>query len=196
MLEDRIHHSHQPRNKQNDQGMQQEILVMGLKSHFCAVPGNLPEMWLLNQRFGQGGGMDLRSWVVGLCWLRKAETWLCRGDFCRANSSHVPEHKPCHRLSSALMVKLDRNTRFTGKGGENDCSHKQYLKGLPSRTEHIFSHFLRSARRRDWRLLQEVSFDHGLEARSLLPAVFSCHFASFSHAFREEAGMYLKIRLL
>lgn len=118
MLEDRIHHSYQPRNKQNDQGMQQEILMMGLKSHFCAVLGNLPEMWLLNQCFGRGEGMDLRSWVVGLCWLRKAETWLCRGDLCGANSPHIPEHKPCHRLSSALMVKLDRNTRFTGKEGE------------------------------------------------------------------------------
>lgn len=79
---------------------------------------------------------------------------------------------------------------------ENDCSHKQYLKGPPSRTEHIFSHFLCSARRRDWSLLQEVAFDHGLEARSLLPAVFSCHFALFSHAFLEEAGMYLKLRVL
>lgn len=96
-------------------------------------------MWHFNQRFGQGGGMDLQSWVAGLCWLKKAETWLYRGDLCRANSSHVPEHKPCHRLSSVIMVKLDRNARFTGKEGERmTAATSSISRALPSRTEHTF----------------------------------------------------------
>jgi len=96
-------------------------------------------MWHFNQRFGQGGGMDLQSWVAGLCWLKKAETWLYRGDLCRANSSHVPEHKPCHRLSSVIMVKLDRNARFTGKEGERmTAATSSISRALPSRTKHTF----------------------------------------------------------
>lgn len=63
MLEARIHQS-AAQNRQNDRGRQQEILVLGLRSHHYSVLRNLPE----TGRFTSNPSDREQWWFYGTGW--------------------------------------------------------------------------------------------------------------------------------
>lgn len=166
---------------------------LGLKSHCCPMFRNPPEMWGFNQPFGQG---VLQNFLVGLCWPRKAETWLCWCDLCRVSPTSwhvlpgdyrftVPLALLCPHAEVRKECEIHRE-----RSRENDCSQpsvseKPSLQKLSAPSS--LNYWLHSPGKRDRSFLQELAFGCGLEAQSLLPTTSLPHLASFYHAFLEEA---------